>query len=193
MEESSSIAQTDVGGEPVLVEKPDGAGSDERGRQKSSSFFGKSSSFASGLKVPDIKMPSMKMPEMKMPEMPSLFGKSKNSEGAAGKSPQGGRGGQGARPPADGSAPESPAAKVAVLGSRVMVRGLSKAAQYNGQFGIVSEIIDKDGEERLCVVLEGSGRQLSVKRAVAPPFSSSCPTTTTFGSPATMAAIKVFW
>ena len=29
------------------------------------------------------------------------------------------------------------------------------------------EIIDKDGEERLCVVLEGSGRQLSVKRANA--------------------------
>ena len=53
---------------------------------------------------------------------------------------------------------------MAVVGSRVMVRGLSKAAQYNGQFGIVSEIIDKDGQERLCVVLEGSGRQLSVKR-----------------------------
>jgi hypothetical protein len=148
-----------------MVEKPDGAGSDERGRKNSSSFFGKSSSFASGLKVPDIKMPSVKMPDMKMPEMPSLFGKSKNSEGAAGKSPQGGRRGQGgARPSADGSAPEPPAAKVAVVGSRVMVRGLSKAAQYNGQFGIVSEIIDKDGQERLCVVLEGSGRQLSVKR-----------------------------
>jgi DnaJ-domain-containing protein 1 len=149
-----------------MVEKPDGAGSDERGRKNSSSFFGKSS-FASGLKVPDIKMkmPDMKLPDMKMPEMPSLFGKSKNSEGAAGKSAQGGGRGQGgARPSADGSAPEPPAAKVAVVGSRVMVRGLSKAAQYNGQFGIVSEIIDKDGQERLCVVLEGSGRQLSVKR-----------------------------
>jgi hypothetical protein len=131
-------------------------------------------------------------------------------QGAAGKSPQGGGGGQGVertfsmsfheqdqcgalcawtcvhsrvrwiQPHTSGAAamtcPPSAQSQVAVVGSRVMVPKrfgpsdllrFSKAAQCNGQFGIVSEIIDKDGEERLCVVLAGSGRHLSVKRANA--------------------------
>jgi len=159
------------------VEKADRAAGEEQGGsgKKSSSFFAKSSSFASGLKVPDIKMPKMpEMPSMKEMKMPSLFGKSKNAEGPAGRSPEGaprpGQGGDGAsagRHAAAASAAPGPQEAAAAVGSRVMVQGLSKAAQYNGKFGIVSEIIDKDGEERLCVVLEGSGRQLSVKRANA--------------------------
>jgi len=62
--------------------------------------------------------------------------------------------------------------------SRVMVKGLNAAAHYNGKYGIVNEVIEKDGEERLCVVLETDGRQLSVKRAnaqvVKPRPGTSC-------------------
>jgi hypothetical protein len=48
-----------------------------------------------------------------------------------------------------------------------MVTGLNGAEHYNGKFGMVKEIMEKEGEERLCAVLDGDGRQLSVKRSNA--------------------------
>ena len=66
--------------------------------------------------------------------------------------------------PAAASTPAIP--QLAAVGLRVMVKGLSSAVHYNGQYGIVGEIVDKDGEERLVIVLE-NGRKLSVRRANA--------------------------
>ena len=72
--------------------------------------------------------------------------------------------------PPDASTPAtastSPIPQVVAVGSRVMVKGLSSAVHYNGQYGIVGEIVDKDGEERLVIVLQ-NGRKLSVRRANA--------------------------
>ena len=132
--------------------------------KKSSSTF---ASFTSGFKkslskLPDVKLPdvkSMKMPGM--PAMPSVFKTDKPAAAPRGSPP----------PPKDGAA--SPAAAAppveAVVGSRVMVKGLSSAAHYNGKYGLVREIVisEKDGAERLVCVLEADGRQLSVKRGNA--------------------------
>jgi len=116
------------------------------------------------MKMPDLKMPDLKMPDIKMPEMPSVFGgKSKGAEAPAASSKSPSRSG----PAAPAPAASAPVPQVANVGSRVMVKGLSSAAHYNGKYGIVSEIIEKDGEERLAVVLEGDGRKLSVKRGNA--------------------------
>lgn len=158
-----------AGGETQPGAAASGPGGQKRGEKEQKKSF---SSFTSSFKVPSMKMPdisNMKMPEMKMPEMkmpdmpsvPSVFGgKAKGADSAASRSP----------PPA-AKAPPAPTAppipQVAVVGSRVMVKGLNGAAHYNGKYGIVSEIIDKDGEERLVVVLEVDGRKLSVKRSNA--------------------------
>ena len=105
-----------------------------------------------------------------------MYGASGPSPKAATSSPET-AGASRSTPPKAAAPPTS-----AAVGSRVMVQGLSKAAQYNGKFGIVSEIIDKDGEERLCVVLEGSGRQLSVKRANAQVVTANKAATSHHGS-----------
>ena len=112
--------------------------------------------------LPSIKMPSMKMPDMKMPDVkiPDMF-KSKSGDAKASKSSPI------KEPEAAARAAAAPMPQVASVGSRVMVKGLNGAAHYNGKFGIVKEIMEKDGEERLCVVLDGDGRQLSVKRSNA--------------------------
>jgi hypothetical protein len=112
--------------------------------------------------LPSIKMPSMKMPDMKMPDVkiPDMF-KSKSGDAKASKSSPI------KEPEAAARAAAAPMPQVAAVGSRVMVKGLNGAAHYNGKFGIVKEIMEKEGEERLCVVLDGDGRQLSVKRSNA--------------------------
>jgi len=114
------------------------------------------------MKMPSMKMPDMKMPEMKMPDVkiPDMF-KSKSGDAKASKSSPI------KEPEAAARAAAAPMPQVAAVGSRVMVKGLKGAAHYNGKFGIVKEIMEKEGEERLCVVLDGDGRQLSVKRSNA--------------------------
>ena len=144
-----------------------GAGEGVQKEQKTPSGF---SSFTSSFKVkmPDMssirssfKAPEMKIPELKMPDMPSVpsvfGGKSKGAVSPASTSP----------PASAPLATSTPVPQVAAVGSRVMVKGLSSAAHYNGKYGIVGEIVDKDGEERLVVVLEDDGRKLSVRRANA--------------------------
>ena len=137
--------------------------------KKSSSTF---ASFTSGFKkslskLPDVKLPDVKLPDVKsmkmpgMPAMPSVFKTDKPAAAPRGSPP----------PPKDGAARPAAAAPPveAVVGSRVMVKGLSSAAHYNGKYGLVREIVtsEKDGAERLVCVLEGDGRQLSVKRGNA--------------------------
>ena len=89
-----------------------------------------------------------------MPAMPSFFKTDKPAAAPRGSPP----------PPAAAAPPVE-----AVVGSRVMVKGLSSAAHYNGKYGLVREIVtsEKDGAERLVCVLEADGRQLSVKRGNA--------------------------